>query len=105
MAKFNFIPKKLRDAYAAGKARKIKSSQIFNAFKDRLQRCKDPDELLQISKEITQADLIADEKTALALACVYYAKQMDKRGMVVTQDAAAAVAPDPEDVLQEVDHG
>ena len=105
MAKFNFVPKKFRDAYAAGKARKIKSSQIFNSFKDRLQRCKDPDELLRISQEIAHADLIAVEKTALALACVFYAKQMDKRGMAVTQDAAAAGDLDPEDVLQEVDHG
>lgn len=101
MAKFNFVPKKLRDAYAAGKARKNKSSQLFNTFNVRLQRCKAPDELLQISQEIAQADLIADEKTALVLACIFYAKLMDKRGMAVTQDTAAAVDPDPEDVLQE----
>ena len=99
MPNFIPVPKKIRDAYAAGKARKIASSQIFNAFKDRLQRCKDPDELLQISQEITQAPLCADEKIALALACMYLAKQMDKRGMSVTQDAAAAGDSDPEDVL------
>lgn len=94
-----------------------KNSALFNLYKERIARCKTPDELLKVSKEISKISFKLHERTALIVACAFAAKWFDKHGVAptkeqleagdldVTQDAAAAFVPEPEDVLQEVDHG
>lgn len=54
-------------------------SVLFKYYSDKIARCKSPDELLKISREISSKSFRADEKTALALACVFAAKQFDKQ--------------------------
>lgn len=92
-----------------------KNSALFNLYKERITRCKSGDELVQLSKEISKISFRMRERTALIVACVFAAKWFDKHGVAptkeqldsgdldVTQDAAAAPASDPEDVLQEFD--
>lgn len=90
-----------------------KNSAPFNLYKERIARCKTPDELLMVSKEISKISFKLHERTALIVACAFAAKWFDKHGddptvellepidSDVTQDAAAAIDPDPEDVLRD----
>lgn len=55
-----------------------KQSALYKLYADRLSRCKSPDELLQLSREISNIPFKAHERTALMLSCVFIAKQFDR---------------------------
>ena len=57
-----------------------KRSALFNLYQERISRCKSPDELLNLSKEITTKSFKRNEKLALTLACIFAAKWFDKHG-------------------------
>ena len=57
-----------------------KHSALFNLYQERISRCKSPDELLKLSKEITTKSFKGNEKLALTLACIFAAKWFDKHG-------------------------
>lgn len=56
----------------------LKKSALYNLYADRLARCKSPDELMAISREITTINFKPNERAALALSCMFIAKQFDK---------------------------
>lgn len=54
-------------------------SALFKYYSDKLARVKSPDELQELAKEITTKSFRANEKAALALSCMFIAKQFDKK--------------------------
>lgn len=67
-----------------------KNSALFNLYKERITRCKSPDELLKLSKEISKISFKLRERTALILACVFAAKWFDKHGIAPTKEQLEA---------------
>lgn len=63
-----------------------KRSAFFNLYQERIFRCKSPDELLKLSKEITTKSFKGGEKIALTLACIFAAKWFDKHGCAPSKD-------------------
>ena len=57
-----------------------RQSALYKIYADRLSRCSSPDELLQLSREISQIPFLATERTALFVSCVFIAKRFDKKG-------------------------
>ena len=55
-----------------------KNSALYKLYADRLARCKSPDELIELSKEISKISFRAHERAALALSCMFIAKEFDK---------------------------
>lgn len=54
-------------------------SALFKYYSDKLARVKSPDELDKLAKEITTKSFRAQEKAALALSCMFIARQFDKK--------------------------
>lgn len=54
-------------------------SALFKYYSDKLARVKSPNELLKLANEIKTKSFKASEKTALALSCMFIAKQFDKK--------------------------
>lgn len=54
-------------------------SALFKYYSDKLARVKSPDELLRLANEIKTKSFKASEKAALALSCMFIAKQFDKK--------------------------
>lgn len=54
-------------------------SALFKYYSDKLARVKSPDELLKLANEIKTKSFKASEKTALALSCMFIAKQFDEK--------------------------
>lgn len=55
-----------------------KQSALYKLYADRLSRCKSPDELLELCREISRISFRAHERTALIVSCAIIAKQFDK---------------------------
>ena len=54
-------------------------SALFKYYSDKLARVKSPEELQKLAKEITTKSFRASEKAALAVSCMFIAKQFDKK--------------------------
>lgn len=67
-----------------------KNSALFNLYKERIARCKSPDELLKLSKKISKISFKLHERTALFLACTFAAKWFDKHGTAPTKEQLEA---------------
>lgn len=55
-------------------------STIYTMYKQKLERCQSPDELLKICDEINKIPFRAKERTALLVSAVLIAKYFDKHG-------------------------
>lgn len=64
-----------------------KQSQFFRYYKSRLERCKDGDELVKLSREIESKSFPPGEKLALQLSAIFIAKQFDKKGKQLKEAA------------------
>ena len=67
-------------------------SALFKYYSDRLARVKSPDELLELSREISSKSFKANEKAALSLSCVFIAKQFDKQNKKLRKAAENEVS-------------
>ena len=57
-----------------------KQSALYKLYADRLARCSSPDELLKLSREISEIPFRVTERTALLVSLVFIAKHFDKEG-------------------------